>query len=136
MASMIAATAPFNIATLVRDYGDIAGEVAACRNAAALFDFSFMHCARIAGPDALFLVQRLTPRPFGDLAPVASATRLPTSLPFPCTRRSSASRALRSVPPRRTGFASPAFGLSPIPRRSWPGRPAMRRFRRLPGRFS
>lgn len=54
---------------LVRDYGDPAGEAASCRADAALFDFSFMHRARVAGPLAGRLVQRLTPRPLADLAP-------------------------------------------------------------------
>jgi aminomethyltransferase len=57
------------IGTLVRDYGDPAGEALACRSDAALFDFSFVHRARIAGPQAACLVQTLTPRPIADLAP-------------------------------------------------------------------
>jgi glycine cleavage system T protein (aminomethyltransferase) len=57
------------IGALVRDYGDPAGEAAACRSDAALFDFSFMHRARVEGPNAVRLVQSLTPRPIADLAP-------------------------------------------------------------------
>lgn len=57
------------IGALVRDYGDPAGEAATCRSDAALFDFSFMHRARIEGPQAARLVQRLTPRLVTDLPP-------------------------------------------------------------------
>jgi aminomethyltransferase len=57
------------IGALVRDYGDAAGEAEACRSDAALFDFSFMHRARVEGPNALRLVECLTPRPIADLAP-------------------------------------------------------------------
>jgi glycine cleavage system aminomethyltransferase T len=59
----------FDPSALVRDYGDVEGEVAACRKAAALFDFSFMSAARVSGPGALSAVARLTDRRLDDLAP-------------------------------------------------------------------
>jgi aminomethyltransferase len=57
------------IGALVLDYGDAAAEADACRADAALFDFSFMHRARVEGPQAARLVQSLTPRPIADLPP-------------------------------------------------------------------
>lgn len=60
---------PFDITRLVPDYGDVPGEVAACRQAAALFDFSFMSAARVSGRDALKTLARLTDRRLDDLAP-------------------------------------------------------------------
>lgn len=59
----------FETATLVRDYGDIAGEVAACRAAAALFDFSFLSAAWLSGPAALSTLAAITDRPLQTLAP-------------------------------------------------------------------
>lgn len=56
-------------AALVRDYGDIDDEVAACRTDAALFDFSFMATGRVDGPAAMAAVQALTPRPLTTLRP-------------------------------------------------------------------
>lgn len=55
----------FDPARVVGDYGDIDGEVEACRTAAALFDFSFVARARVTGPHALVLLGQLTSR---DLA--------------------------------------------------------------------
>ena len=55
----------FDPARVVADYGDIDAEVEACRTAAALFDFSFVARARVAGPSALATLGRLTDR---DLA--------------------------------------------------------------------
>jgi len=65
---MIAATQAFDPALLVRDYGDVEDEVRACREKAALFDFSFMSVARVSGPDAVKAISRLTDRDLGDLA--------------------------------------------------------------------
>jgi glycine cleavage system aminomethyltransferase T len=56
-------------ADLVRDYGDIDGEVAACRTHAALFDFSFMSRGVVSGPGAFAAIQSLTPRPLSALRP-------------------------------------------------------------------
>ena len=55
--------------TLVRDYGDIDAEVAACRADAAVFDFSFMASGSVSGPAAMAAVQALTPRPLTSLQP-------------------------------------------------------------------
>ena len=44
-------------AALVRDFGDIDAEVAACRTDAALFDFSFMATGRVSGPSAMAAAQ-------------------------------------------------------------------------------
>jgi glycine cleavage system aminomethyltransferase T len=59
----------FDLGRLVPDYGDLQGEVAACRGAAALFDFSFMTAARVSGRDALMTLARLTDRRLDDLVP-------------------------------------------------------------------
>jgi|GEM_PF-503208 len=59
----------FDVDRLVRDYGDIAGEVAACRNGAALFDFSFVSIARVSGVQALHVIRQLTDRRLDDLSP-------------------------------------------------------------------
>ena len=59
----------FDPSALVRDYGDVEGEVAACRTATALFDFSFMFAARVSGPGGLAAVARLTDRRLDDLPP-------------------------------------------------------------------
>lgn len=57
----------FDPASIVRDYGDPDGEARACRTRAALFDFSFMSRAIVAGPGALAALARITSRPLGDL---------------------------------------------------------------------
>jgi aminomethyltransferase len=54
---------------LIRDYGDIDAEVAACRNDVALFDFSFMSRGVVEGPRARDRVQALTARPLDALRP-------------------------------------------------------------------
>lgn len=54
---------------LIRDYGDIDAEVAACRNDVALFDFSFMARGAAAGPLARQSVQALISRPLEALRP-------------------------------------------------------------------
>lgn len=54
---------------VVRDYGDVKGEVAACRKTAALFDFSFVSIARVSGTRVLDVIGRLTDRRFDDMAP-------------------------------------------------------------------
>ncbi len=59
----------FNFTHLKQDYGDREGEAHACRNAAALFDFSFMSAAHIIGADALKAIAGLTNRHLDDLTP-------------------------------------------------------------------
>ncbi|HEX9701601.1 MAG TPA: hypothetical protein VGA19_02025, partial [Rhodospirillales bacterium] len=54
---------------VVRDFGDVEGEVAACRKNAALFDFSFLSVARVWGPGALWTIGRLTDRRLDGVAP-------------------------------------------------------------------
>jgi aminomethyltransferase len=58
----------FDVRALTRDFGDVGGEAASCRSAAALFDFSFMSRLRIEGPGACALIAKLTPRRIDDLA--------------------------------------------------------------------
>lgn len=58
----------FDPARVVIDYGDIDGEVEACRTAAALFDFSFVARARVAGPQALALLGEMTSRDHATMA--------------------------------------------------------------------
>ncbi len=57
----------FDIAGLVADYGDADGEWRACREACALFDFSFVQRARVSGPGALTAIGALTTRRLDDL---------------------------------------------------------------------
>ncbi|MDA0305907.1 MAG: aminomethyltransferase family protein [Proteobacteria bacterium] len=59
----------FNFTHLKQDYGDRESEARACRNAAALFDFSFMSAARITGTDALKAIAGLTDRHLDNLTP-------------------------------------------------------------------
>lgn len=68
------------LSALVRDYGDIDAEAAACREECALFDFSFMARGAVRGSDARLRVQALTPRLLEGLAPgrIAYALRLDT----------------------------------------------------------
>ena len=54
---------------LVRDYGNIEAEVRACRQSAALFDFSFILSVCVSGPDALKAIARITGRRLDDMAP-------------------------------------------------------------------
>jgi len=63
-----AAARTFNPALLVRDYGDVEAEGAACRKKAALFDFSFISVARVSGAGALGAIARLTDRDLDGLA--------------------------------------------------------------------
>lgn len=58
----------FDPARVVRDYGDIDAEVEACRTAAALFDFSFVARARVAGQRALDALGRVTARDLASMA--------------------------------------------------------------------
>mgnify|MGYP001974370353 CR=1 FL=1 len=52
---------------MIGDYGDIRGEVNACRTSAALFDFSFMFVAKVSGRAALDIIKQITDRNFGDM---------------------------------------------------------------------
>jgi len=63
----MAATNAFDPTLLVRDYGDVESEVAACREHAAVFDFSFMSVARVSGPNPLKVIAQLTDRGLGGL---------------------------------------------------------------------
>lgn len=54
---------------LIRDFGDIDAEAAACRDDVALFDFSFMSRGASTGAAARDAVQSLTHRSLGDLRP-------------------------------------------------------------------
>ena len=53
---------------LARDYGDVEGEIVACRSSVALFDFSFMSLAQVSGHDALKVIARITERRLDDMA--------------------------------------------------------------------
>ncbi len=57
----------FDVKNLIGDYGDIRGEVNACRTSAALFDFSFMFVAKVSGRAALDIIKQITDRNFGDM---------------------------------------------------------------------
>jgi aminomethyltransferase len=59
----------FNLATVVRQYGDPYEEARICRTSCALFDFSFVGRVRLHGPTALAAIAQLTRRPLGALAP-------------------------------------------------------------------
>ena len=67
----------FDPSTFVRQYTDPQEEARACRSECALFDFSFVARARIAGADAVAAIGRLTRRPLDDLRPgrIAYAVR-------------------------------------------------------------
>ena len=54
---------------LIRDFGDVDAEAAACRDDVALFDFSFMSRGASIGAAARDAVQSLTCRPLADLRP-------------------------------------------------------------------
>ena len=68
MTSVMTAVSDFYPRRLVRDYGDVEGEIVACRSSVALFDFSFMSLARVSGPDALKAIARLTGRDLSNMA--------------------------------------------------------------------
>jgi aminomethyltransferase len=51
------------------DFGDAAAEASACRTACALFDFSFLECARIEGSGARSIVETFTGRSLAALDP-------------------------------------------------------------------
>ena len=51
------------------DYGDPLGEARACRSRCALFDFSFVHRARVHGPRVVADLEAFCSRTLGDLQP-------------------------------------------------------------------
>ena len=57
----------FDPQQLIVDYGDLEAEVASCRNASALFNFSFISSARISGPDSLNVIAHITRRDFEQM---------------------------------------------------------------------
>jgi aminomethyltransferase len=63
----------FERARLKKDFGDPAGEACACREASAVFDFSFLECVRLNGPGARAVVEAYARRPLNKLAQGAIA---------------------------------------------------------------
>jgi glycine cleavage system aminomethyltransferase T len=53
----------------IDDFGDAAAEARACRNDCALFDFSFLECARLKGTGARDVVEKFTGRSLAALEP-------------------------------------------------------------------
>jgi len=53
---------------LVRDYGDPYEEARVCRRDCALFDFSFVHRARVSGKNALLGMESFQPRELRNMA--------------------------------------------------------------------
>ncbi|MGA7254646.1 MAG: hypothetical protein WBX35_25910 [Pseudolabrys sp.] len=68
----------FERSELKNDFGDPVGEVRSCREEGALFDFSFLECARLRGPDALSVVEAFARRPLATLAQGAIAYAIRT----------------------------------------------------------
>ena len=62
----------------IDDFGDAAAEARACRTDCALFDFSFLECARIKGTDARQVIEEFTGRSLSALEPgrIAYALRV------------------------------------------------------------
>lgn len=57
----------FDPKNLIQDYGDAAGEVTACREHSAVFDFSFISVARVSGANITKFFAQLTDRNLNDL---------------------------------------------------------------------
>ena len=68
----------FERSELKNDFGDPVGEVRSCREEGALFDFSFLECIRLRGPDALSVVEVFARRPLATLAQGAIAYAIRT----------------------------------------------------------
>lgn len=68
----------FERSELKNDFGDPVGEVRSCREESALFDFSFLECTRLRGPDALYVVEAFARRPLATLAQGAIAYAIRT----------------------------------------------------------
>lgn len=58
----------FDIANVIRDFGDAEAEARAAREGAALFDYSFITRGRITGKSAIVALERFQPRPVADMA--------------------------------------------------------------------
>jgi aminomethyltransferase len=63
----------FERSSLKNDFGDPAGEARACREESALFDFSFLECARVRGPGAQAAIEAYVRRALDELRPGAIA---------------------------------------------------------------
>jgi len=70
----------FERSSLKNDFGDPAGEVRACRQESALFDFSFLECVRLQGPGARSIIEAYVHRPLDTLAHGAIAYAVRTDL--------------------------------------------------------
>ena len=68
----------FERSELKNDFGDPVGEARSCRKESALFDFSFLECTRLRGPDALSVVEAFVRRPLATLAQGAIAYAIRT----------------------------------------------------------
>jgi aminomethyltransferase len=68
----------FERSALKNDFGDPIGEARSCREECALFDFSFLECVRLRGPDALSVVEVFARRPLATLAQGAIAYAIRT----------------------------------------------------------
>src|SRR5262245_38976105 len=68
----------FERSALKNDFGDPIGEARSCRAGSALFDFSFLECAGVRGPDALSIVESFARRPLAKLAEGAIAYAIRT----------------------------------------------------------
>jgi glycine cleavage system aminomethyltransferase T len=68
----------FERSELKNNFGDPVGEVRSCREEGALFDFSFLECTRLRGPDALSVVEAFARRPLATLAQGAIAYAIRT----------------------------------------------------------
>ncbi|HUL90081.1 MAG TPA: hypothetical protein VLU23_18110 [Pseudolabrys sp.] len=87
----------FEPSALKNDFGDPAGEARACREESALFDFSFLECARIQGPGAWPVVEAYAQRPLDKLTQGAIAYAV---------RTGSSGAALSDLTVWRTGVDS------------------------------
>lgn len=79
------------------DYGDAAGEAKTCRTDCALFDFSFLECVRVAGPNARVILEAFAGR---------SLKQLHENKIFYALRVDSTGHALADLTIWRTGPAS------------------------------
>ena len=68
----------FERSELKNDFGDPVGEARSCRNESALFDFSFLECAKLQGPGARSVVEAFVRRPLATLAQGAIAYAIRT----------------------------------------------------------
>ena len=68
----------FERSELKNDFGDPVGEARSCRKESALFDFSFLECARLKGPGARSVVEAFVRRPLATLAQGAIAYAIRT----------------------------------------------------------